>query len=70
MKTQQPKICKYRGYRGERAWKVTHPEYGIITALAVDEASAIAAAGKAWGTDWLRASFHGQANVEETEAAK
>lgn len=66
--TMKRTICKYRGYRGERAWTVTHPEYGSITALAADEASAMAAAAKAWGENWLRASFHGQCDVEEKEA--
>lgn len=53
----------FRGYKGDKRWRVNAPSRAGITVAAPDEASAIAAAANYWGEVWQEYDFYAFCDV-------
>lgn len=55
----------YEGYRGQRRYIVTHPQYsGTLMVAAPDEVAAIVAAAKKWQTRWQSFEFYAFCKID------
>lgn len=59
---------RFRGYRGNKLYQVSHPDYGFCTVAAPDESAAILTSAAVWSTDWTAEEFY--ANTTVTSAGK
>lgn len=56
-------MTKYDRYRGDKRWKVEHPEHGSVIVAAPNKDAAIFAAAQAWKCKWTDCSFHQKAEA-------
>lgn len=57
-------------YSGDKRYTVEHPRHGRVTVAAPDEASAIYAAGYAWGVDPTRIAFYSNCTAYRDKRAE
>ena len=62
-KEERQKMARFEDYKGYKAWRVEHPNFGHADVLAPCEAAAIVTAAKKWGQRWQKYAFYPYCNV-------